>query len=117
MVVKHMEFFRIAGRYEKRVPFIIAFVAVLIAYALPKAEILTLIIFVILILIFSIYRFDPRILIAYAIIFLVITGVLEFWESDYSSQMAVLSYWLMAAGVICLIIDFYRRTKTVGLVT
>jgi hypothetical protein len=117
MVVKHMEFFRIARRYEKRVPFIIAFVAVLIPYALPKAEILTLIIFVILILIFSIYRFDPRILIAYAIIFLVITGALQFWESDYSSQMAVLSYWLMSAGVICLIIDLYRRTKTVGLVT
>lgn len=112
-----MGFFRIARRYEKRVPFIIAFVAVLIAYALPNAEILTLIIFVIVILIFSVFRFDPRILIAYAILLLVVTGALQFWNSDSSSQMAVLSYWLMSAGVICLIIDLYRRTKTVGLVT
>ena len=117
MIVKHMEFFRVARWYKKSIPFIIAFVATLIAYALPKAEILTLIIFVIVILIFSIYRFDPRILIAYAILLLVITGALQFWASDYSSQMAVLSYWLMSAGVICLIIDLYRRTKTVGLVT
>jgi uncharacterized membrane protein YqjE len=117
MVVKHMEFFRIERLFEKRVPLIIAFVVVLIAYAFPKAEILTLIIFVIVILIFSIYRFDPRIFIAYAILLLVVTGALEFWKSDSSSQMAVLSYWLMSAGVICLIIDFYRRTKTVGLVT
>jgi hypothetical protein len=117
MVVKLMEFFRIARRYEKRVPFIIAFVAVLIAYALPKAEMLNLIIFVILTLIFSIFRFDPRILIAYAIFFLVIAGALQFWESDYSSQMAVLSFWLLSAGVVCLIIDLYRRTRTIGLVT
>lgn len=118
MVMKHMEFFRITGRYEKIVPFIITFVAVLIAYILPKAEILTLIIFVILIVIFSVYRFDPRILIAYAILLLIIAGALTFQKSDYSqSQMAVLSYWLISAGVICLIIDLYRRTKTFGLVT
>jgi apolipoprotein N-acyltransferase len=117
MVVKHIEFFRIARRYEKRVPFIIALVAVLIAFAFPKAEILILIIFAIVILIFSIYRFDPRILIAYAILLLVITGVLQFWNSEFSSQIAVLSYWVMSAGVIYLIVDLYRRTKSVGLVT
>jgi hypothetical protein len=112
-----MEFFRIAGRYEKSVPFIITLAAVLIAYALPKAEVLTLIVFVILILIFSVFRFDPRILIAYAILLLVISGALTFQKSDYSSQMAVLSYWLISTGVICLVIDLYRKTKTVRLMT
>jgi hypothetical protein len=112
-----MQFFRIAGRYEKIVPFIISFVAVLIAYALPNAEVLTLIIFVILIIIYSVFRFDPRVLIAYAILLLVIAGALTFQKSDYSSQMAVVSYWLLSAGIICLIIDLYRRTKTVGLKT
>lgn len=112
-----MEFLRIGGRYDKSVPFIITFVAVLIAYALPKAEVLTLTIFVILIIIYSIFRFDPRVLIAYAILLLVIAGALTFQKSDYSSQMAVLSYWLISAGIICLIIDLYRRTKTVGLMT
>jgi hypothetical protein len=72
---------------------------------------------VILILIFSDYRFGPRILIAYAILLLVIAGALTFQNSDYSSQMAVLSYWLIAARVVCLIIDLYRKTKTVGLMT
>ncbi len=112
-----MEFFRIAGRYKKSVPFIITFVALLIAYALLKAEVSTLIIFVILIIIYSVYRLDPRVLIAYAILLLVIAGALTFQKSDYSSQMAVLSYWLISAGVTCLIIDLYRRTKTVGLMT
>jgi hypothetical protein len=55
MVLKLMDFFRIAGRYEKIVPFIITFVAVLIGNIFSKEEILTLVIFVILILIFSIY--------------------------------------------------------------
>ena len=112
-----MEFFRIARRYEKIVPFIITLAAVLIAYAFPKAEILNLIIFVILILIFSVYRFDPRILIAYAILLLVISGALTFQKSDYSGQIAVLSYWLISSGVVCLIIDLYRKSKTVGLIT
>jgi len=73
---------------------------------------------VILILIFSDYRFDPRILIAYAILLLEIAGALTFQKPDYSQgQMAVLSYWLISARVVCLIIDLYRKTKTVGLMT
>ena len=118
MVLKLIEFFRILAQYEKIVPIFITLVAVLIAYALPKADILTLIIFVVLILIFSVYRFDPRILIAYAILLLVIAGALSFQKSDYSqNQIAILSYLLISTVVICFIIDLYRRTKTVGLVT
>jgi hypothetical protein len=118
MILKIIEYFRISGRYKKTVPFIITFVAVLIAYILPKAEILTLIIFVILIVIFSVYRFDARILIAYAILLLVIAGALTFQKSEYSqSQVAILSYWLVSAGVIFLIIDLYRRRKSIGVAT
>ena len=117
MVFRYKEFFRIPGLYRKIVPFVITFVVVLIAYLLPKAEMLTLTIFVILIVIFSFFRFDSRILIAYAIISLVIAGALTLQNSNYSSQMAVLSYWLISAGVICLTIDLYRRRKAFGLVT
>jgi len=59
------------------------FVAVLIAYALPKVEVLTLIIFVIPIIIYSVYRLNPRVLIAYAILLLVIAVALTFQKSDY----------------------------------
>ena len=112
--MKHIEFFRPASRYEKIVPIIITLVAVLIAYALPKADVINLITFVVLIIVFSIYRFDTRILIACAILFLVIAGVLTFLKSEYSSQMAVISYWLISAGVICLIINLYRGEKMSG---
>jgi hypothetical protein len=117
MIFRLKEFFRIPRWYVKIVPFVITFVAVLIAYLLPKAEILTLTVFVIVIVIFSVFRFDSRILIAYAILSLVIAGALTLQNSEFSSQMAVLSYWLLSAGVICLIIDLYRRRKTFGLVT
>ena len=115
--MKHIEFFRLASRYEKSVPIVITLVAVLIAYALPQADIINLIIFVVLIIVFSVYRFDSRILIAYAILLLVIAGALTFLKSEYSNQIAVISYWLISAGVICLIINLYRGRKNVGIVT
>jgi hypothetical protein len=68
-------------------------------------------------LIFSSYIFDPRILIDYAILLLVIAGALTFQKSDYSQNYSISSYWLISTGVMCLIIDSYRRTKSGGLVS
>jgi len=103
---------------ERAVPIILTLVAVLTGYALPKTDVLVSLIFALLILIFTICRFDPRILIAYAILLVAIEAVLTFQNAEQSqNQLAILSYWLIIAGVICLIIDLFRKRKTIGLIT
>ena len=64
---------------KKIIPFVLTTASIIVSYfLLQKNEIITLLIFVILIPIFVTFRFDGRIPLGYAILLLFIIGVLTF---------------------------------------
>jgi hypothetical protein len=96
------------------VPFIIPLAVVLLAYTLPLSDLIMLMIFALLILVFSIYRFDPRIIIAYTILLFVIEAVLTARNEVAAVKLlAVISYWLLVVGIICILIDLCRNKRLV----
>jgi len=66
-----------------------------------------------LIVVFSIYKFDSGIPISFAIIILVIAAFLTSQKADdLVKRLAELSYWFLIAGIACILINFYRnKTK------
>jgi undecaprenyl pyrophosphate phosphatase UppP len=99
------------------IPFVITLAAILLAYIMPQDDLISLLIFAVLLLAFSICNFDSRIPIIYAIILLVITGVLTSQKADDSvKKLALISYWLLVVGIVTILIDFYRKTKSVQIV-
>jgi undecaprenyl pyrophosphate phosphatase UppP len=96
------------------IPFIITLAALLLAYFMPQDDLKSLLILVALILAFSIRKFDSRIPIIYAIVLLLIAGVLTSQKADDSvKKLALISYWLLVVGIIAVLIDFYRKTTPV----
>jgi hypothetical protein len=96
------------------IPFIITLAVILLAYIMPQDDLVTLLIFAILLLVFSICKFDSRIPIIYAIILLLIAAVLTSQKADDSvKKLALISYWLLVIGIIAILIDFYRKIKAV----
>ena len=67
-------------------PFAIPLVVVLLAYTLLQGDLEILLIFVLLIVVFSIFKFDPRIPIGYAILLFVIQGLLTAQNEDVPSN-------------------------------
>jgi len=95
-------------------PFALPLVAILLAYTLLQGDLEILLIFALLIVVFSIYKFDPRIPIGYAILLFVIQGVLAAHNEDVSVKLlAIISYWLLVAGIVCMIIDLFRKKRPV----
>jgi hypothetical protein len=98
------------NQFHKFTSFIVPGVVIVLTYAFPQQDIKSLMIFLLLIFVFSVYKFDSRILIGYGVILLVITAILTFQQAnDSARQVAVMSYWIFSSGVICLLIDFYRN--------
>jgi len=81
----------------------------------PQDDFKTLLTSGFLILTFSIYRFNPRIPIIYAILLLLIAGVLTSQKTsdDSVKKLAELSFWFLLVGITCIGVDLCRRTKTV----
>ena len=99
-------------------PFAMPLVAVLLAYTVLQGDLQMLLIFALLIVVFSIYRFDSRIPVGYAILLFVIQAVLTAQNEDVSVKLlALLSYWLLVVGIVCMIIDLFRRKRPVQTVT
>jgi hypothetical protein len=98
----------------RAIPFIITLAALILAYIMLHDDFITLLIFTVLLLAFSIFKFDSRIPIIYAIILLVIAAILTSQKADDAVKiLALLSYWLLVVGIIGVLIDFYRKTKSV----
>ena len=94
------------------IPFIITFAVVIMDYILPGGDLKTFLIFVALILAFSIYRFDSRVPIIFAIVMLLIAAMLIYQQKDDSAnRLAVQSYLLLVAGIICALVELYRKIK------
>jgi len=100
--------------FARILPFAMPLAAVLLAYTLLRGDLGILLIFVALIAVFSIYKYDPRIPIGYAILLFVVQAVLTASNDDVSVRfLAMLSYWLLVVGIICMIIDLFRKKRSV----
>jgi len=100
--------------FTKIIPIIISLAVFLLVFVLPQEDLQTLLTFSALIFVFSIYKFDSRIPIGFAIIILVICAFLTSQKADdLVKKLAELSYWFLIAGIACILIDFYRnKTKS-----
>jgi hypothetical protein len=100
------------------ISYIITLAALLLAYAMSQNDLITLLIFTVLLFVFTIFKFDSRIPIGYAIILLVVSAVLTFLNVDDSvKRLTLISYWLLVVGIIDVLVDLYRKTKPVQTVS
>jgi hypothetical protein len=96
---------------KKMIPYIITLTVLVIWYLLPQDDLITFLILVVLILVFCICRFDSRIPIIFAILLLLIGGVLTSQQKDVvANRLAVQSYSLLIVGIVSIITELYRKT-------
>lgn len=100
------------GRIRDFRSVLISIPAVIIAYYFTWQDYIILLNFAILVFVFCKYKFDGRVLIGFAISLLLITGSLTYLKAEDSiQQVAVMSYSFLVAGIICLLIEFFRKKK------
>ena len=101
------------GLLHNFLPIVITLAAVIIAYFFTLVDYVTLTVFSILIVVFSMFKFNPRILIGYAILLLLITGTLTYLNvaEDSIEQAAVISFWLLVSTIIYSVVELYRKRK------
>jgi hypothetical protein len=93
---------------------IITLAALLLAYIASENNLITFLIFGVLLFAFSIFKFDSRVPIVYAILLLLIAAVMtSLGQDDSVKKLALISYWLLVVGVVAVLIDFYRKTKPI----
>jgi hypothetical protein len=98
------------GYFKTISPFLWTTVPIVISYFFPQDELKTFLIFVMLIPIFTIYKFDGRVIIGYAISLLLLIAVLTIRkEENYNDQIATFSYWLLVDGICCIFIESFRK--------
>jgi hypothetical protein len=98
---------------RKAVPLVISFAVFVLAYSLLQDDLKRVALFGALVLVFTIFKFDSRIPILYAILLLLVTAVLTSLKADSAKQMAILSYWFLVGGTISILIDAYRKPQVV----
>ena len=77
-----------------------------------RSEIITFLVFVVLIPIFAIFKFDGRIPLCYAVILMIIAGILTFIKQEgFVDELVVFVYWLLVVGISSLVIDWFRGKK------
>ena len=101
------------GLLHNFLPIVITLAAVIIAYFFTLVDYVTLTVFSILIVVFSMFKFNPRILIGYAILLLLVTGTLTYLNvaEDSIEQAAVISFWLLVSTIIYSVVELYRKRK------
>jgi hypothetical protein len=93
------------------IPFILITTLLFIVYFFARnSEFITFAVFMILIPIFAIFKYDGRIPIGYAIALLIFIALLVFIkEQNVADQLAIFSYWLLVVGTSCLLIELFRK--------
>jgi hypothetical protein len=93
------------------IPFILITTLLFIVYFFAQnSEFITFAVFMILIPIFAIFKYDGRIPIGYAIALLIFTALLIFIKKqNVADQLAIFSYWLLVVGTSCLLIELFRK--------
>jgi drug/metabolite transporter (DMT)-like permease len=68
--------------------------------------------FVILIPVFVIFKFDSRISLGCAILLLIFAAVLTvIKEENFTDMLVIYSYWLLVVGTCCYLIELFREKK------
>ena len=82
----------------------------LISVILPRDDYKTLMLFLMLIPLFIVYKFDAGILIAYVIVLFAIAGLAALLnERDISGRLSMTTFWLLSVGVICILIQLWTN--------
>jgi hypothetical protein len=97
--------------YSKRtrtiIPILIVGLVVLSTLVLPHGDIKTTMLYAVLVPLFFLLKFDSRIIIGYAVVLLGISGAYaSFQGNEPVVRLAILSYYLLVVGVVCLLIQF-----------
>ena len=92
---------------------IILTVAIIILYNfIPRDEFRSLVLLGMLIPIFAVYKFSPRVPIGFGILFLIISaGFTSMKNETLAAQMAISSYLLLIVGVACMFIEFIKKER------
>ena len=87
--------------------------AIIILYNfIPRDELRSLILLGMLIPIFAVYKFSPRVPIGFGILLLIIAAGFTSVKNDtLAAHMAISSYLLLIVGVTCLLIEFIRKER------
>lgn len=92
------------------IPFVLVIAIVALVYFFPQDDLRTLLVFLSLLIVFFIYKFDMRILVFVSLTLLVIGAILiARGLDDLTSRVAEISYWLLVTGVIGIVIDLFRK--------
>jgi hypothetical protein len=95
-----------------KIPLILVAVLLLIGYFRDNNEYVTFAIFMIIVPIFAVFRYDGRIPIGYAIVLLISVAILTFLkEQNTADKLAIFSYWLLIVGTSCLLIELFRKNS------
>lgn len=96
----------------KVIPIIITLAVFVLGFVVPQQELQTLLLFSVLVVVFIIYKFDSGIPIGFAIILLIISAFLTSQKADdLVKKLSELSYWFLVSGIICILINFYRKNS------
>lgn len=98
----------------KYVPYFITTLLTLIAYFFfYSSDILTFLSFIVLVPIFLYFKYDSRIPIGFAILMLLLAGiVLSITQNlNFANLFAIYAYWLLVVGIVCLTINYVRERK------
>jgi hypothetical protein len=96
---------------KSKIPFVLVAISIIISYFLvQKNDLITAIIFLALIPIFAVFRFDGRIPFGYAVSLLIIMAILTFIkEESLVDRLAIYIYWLLVVGTSCLLIELFKK--------
>jgi len=94
-------------------PVILTFALILLSYASQGNDLKKFLGLMVLIPIFTLYRFDGRIPIGFALLTLVFAAiVLSLNQSNLAHELALRCYFLLIVGISCLIIEFIRKMRS-----
>ena len=95
-------------------PFAIPLVVVLLAYTLLQGDLEILLILYSLLLFFLSTILIHEYQLAMQFYYLLSKGYLTAHNEDVSVKLlAVLSYWLLVVGIVCMVIDLFRKKRPV----
>jgi hypothetical protein len=89
------------------------FVVIIYAFFL-SSDLLTFVVFFVLMLTMIYYRLNAKIPIVYAIVLFLFAGIaLSYTQNPtFANVFAIYAFWLIVIGVICLIIQYHREGRS-----
>ena len=97
---------------RNKVSLILTAATILLYNFFPRDELRSLILLGMLIPIFVVYKFSPRVPIGFGILFLIIAaGFTSVKNETLAAHMAISSYLLLIVGVTCLFIELIRKER------